>query len=381
MNKKEFLELVKRIRDGQESHKDILLYNTWFEKFQTSDVWDTAEQGDLEDIKQDIHNRICEQIDGHPKNTKNTRLLLSLSVAAIILIALTAGLYSIYYKPVATPQTAQNHLHSIISGHNKAMLTLSNGRQVVLNEMTNGQVAMDGNMTIQNTADGSIIYQNISTKTGLTTKATTYNVLTTPNSGQYRVKLADGSIAFLDAASSLRYPTAFKANERVVELNGKAYFEIAHNAAKPFKVVSKGQVVEVLGTHFNINAYGNEASVKTTLLEGSIRVIAGGKTAILKPGQQLTFNGNKSFLTATDVEEAVAWKDGYLEFADQDIRSVMREISRWFDVKVDFESSVGTVEYTARISKYTELKEVLKVLESTKTVHFKIQGRRIMVRQ
>ncbi len=303
------------------------------------------------------------------------------AVAASVLIVTTGLFYLLFHKPIHPQQTTQNQLRDIGPGSDKAILTLSNGKQISLTKANNGQIAVQGNIKIHKIAHGKIIYQNMDEQGNTGNAEVGYNIMATPKGGQHWVSFADGSRALLNAGSRLRYPTTFNGNERVVELTGEAYFEVVHNAAKPFKVISKGQVVEVLGTHFNINSYANEASVKTTLLEGSVRVIMGHREKVLKPGQQLTLIGKKTTVTETDVDEAVAWKDGYLEFTDQDIRSVMREISRWYDVDVEFEGPVTAVKYSARISKFTNLSQILKILQSTKTVQFIIKGRRIMVKQ
>ncbi len=380
MDKKEFLGLLERIRSGEATDKDILLYNTWFAKFQTSDVWNSAEQGNAEEINKKIHSRIRQQIDERPKNVNKSRLFIRFTAAAaILIIVFTAGFHSFYQKAIIKPQIAENRGFNAFSNYNRATLTLNDGRQVLLSEGKVGKVASEPDASIQNLTNGRIFYQNIAHQTTLASDAASYNVLNTPNGGQYQIEFTDGSRAFLNAASRLRYPTTFRGNERVVELDGEAYFEVVHDAAKPFKVISKGQVVEVLGTHFNINSYGNEASVKTTLVEGSIRILAGGKKSILKPGQQLTINAKQTYVKQTDVEAAVAWKNGFLEFDNRDIQSVMREISRWFDVNVEFQNPANTVKYTARISKYSDIREVLKILESTKTIHFKIYGKKIVV--
>lgn len=381
MKKEKFLELVERIRNGKASDEDISLYNTWFTTFQQSDIRDTLEQGGTENFKLLVYDRISQQIHPKQRKTKTVRLLPRFAVAASVLIVTTGLFYLLFHKPIHPQQTTQNQLRDIGPGSDKAILTLSNGKQISLTEANNGQIAVQGNIKIHKIAHGKIIYQNMDEQGNTANAEVGYNIMATPKGGQHWVSFADGSRALLNAGSRLRYPTTFNGNERVVELTGEAYFEVVHNATKPFKVISKGQVVEVLGTHFNINSYANEASVKTTLLEGSVRVIIGHREKVLKPGQQLTLTGKKTTVTETDVEEAVAWKDGYLEFTDQDIQSVMREISRWYDVDVEFEGPVTAVKYSARISKFTNLSQILKILQSTKTVQFIIKGRRIMVKQ
>jgi ferric-dicitrate binding protein FerR (iron transport regulator) len=212
-----------------------------------------------------------------------------------------------------------------------------------------------------------------------------YNTITTPRGGQYQVTLSDGTKVWLNAASSIRFPVLFTGNERKVEITGEAYFEVAKNVSKPFKVKTISSEVEVLGTHFNVNAYDDEAVAKTTLLEGLVKVSVpqtGGKLAarFLQPGQQsgITKDGRISVLNNADTEEAVAWKNGRFQFRSADLKSILRQISRWYDVDVVYKGNVD-LHFTGQLTRDDYVSKVFDKLALTGEVHFKIEGKKIIV--
>lgn len=309
-----------------------------------------------------------------PRNYQK-RLWTTIAATATIVLTLSAWLFYFNHQP-ATQATA-TLTEDFKPGSNKAILTLVGGKQIILTGAKNGQLANEAGTVINKTDDGEVIYNNGQTEN----KTSVYNTMTTPRGGQYHLTLADGTIAWLNAASSITYPVAFWGKQRQVEITGEVYFQVAHNAAKPFLVKSKDQTVKVLGTHFNINAYDNEGTIKTTLLEGSVAVSADGKEQILKPGQQSILNNHKIEVSETDVPEAVAWKDGYFQFVNSDIQAIMRQISRWYDVEVIFEGPITKETFTGRISRFRNISEALKIIQSSKGVHLTYSGRRIMVSQ
>jgi len=194
------------------------------------------------------------------------------------------------------------------------------------------------------------------------------------------VVLSDGSKVWINSASSLRYPTAFTGNERKVELTGEAYFEVAHNPAKPFRVASRNQTVEVLGTHFNINAYDDEPAIKTTLLEGKVKVTAANnEVRFLQPGQQSALSTGAFTVSAVETDEAVAWKNGQFMFENDNIQYIMRTLSRWYDVDVEYSGAIPDDTFGGGTSRFKNVSEVLNVLQLTGKVHFKIEGRKIIV--
>lgn len=282
-------------------------------------------------------------------------------------------------------QPARMAVADIAPGKNGATLTLANGQKIFINEALAGNIANQSGVKISKTKDGQIIYEVTDQGTG----KTEYNTLTTTRGEQTQVRLPDGSLVFLNAASSLRYPTSFaKAAKRSVGLTGEGYFEISKNKAQPFVVTAAGQQVEVLGTHFNINAYADEKSVRTTLLEGSVKVAAvsaegshadNGNGRILKPGQQSAFTEQGIQVADVNTDEALAWQKGYFRFYDEQISSVMRKVSRWYNVEVEYAGEQPEVGFNARIGKFSNIKDVLGILEKSGAVHFKIEGRKVIV--
>ena len=258
-------------------------------------------------------------------------------------------------------------------GRDNAILTLSDGTTIVLDSAANGTLAKEGAMQIAK-QNGQISY------TG-TAKAAVpvYNTISTARGNQYQVVLADGSNVWLNAASSIRFPAAFSGSERRVQITGEAYFEVAHNAAAPFKVDVNGMEITVLGTHFNVNAYSDEASVKTTLLEGAVKLAKGTAAGVLKPGQQAALGNDGKFAIRSDVDldETVAWKNGVFIFNRRSLQNIMRQISRWYDVEVVYEGNPGGT-FSGVVSRQENISQVLKIME-VNGVRFKLDGRKIIV--
>jgi ferric-dicitrate binding protein FerR (iron transport regulator) len=210
--------------------------------------------------------------------------------------------------------------------------------------------------------------------------ANAFNTLSTPTGGQYNIVLADGTKVYLNTVSSIKYPTRFNGDQRVVELEGEAYFEVAKNKDKPFIVKSENQSIEVLGTHFNVHAYNNESVVKTTLLEGSVAITYKNQKAVLKPGQQsnVADNSTKIVIRKVDTQSAVAWKNGRFKFDNADLKSVMKQLERWYGIKVEYRGDVSDVRFNGGTFMNKNLSEVLKVLELS-NIKFKVEGKTIIV--
>jgi len=298
-----------------------------------------------------------------------------LSAAVLLLLGAPVAYLSLR-QPASISSIAR--ASDIRPGTNKAILTLGNGQQVVLSSSKQGQLAMEDHTMVSQTDSGKIVYQASSAAKG---HELVYNTITTPAGGQFQLTLADGTNVTLDASSSISYPVAFNGKQRLVTMTGQAYFEVAHDRTKPFIVNSRAQSIEVLGTHFNVNAYENEKTIRTTLLSGSIRLKTDQRQAILKPGEQALVipmvNGLE--VTAGDVEESIAWQKGYFRFRQEDIQSVMRKISRWYNIEVTYEGGVPTEKFSGTISRYKDISQVLGMLEYSKSVHFKLSGRRVTV--
>lgn len=322
------------------------------------------------------------------------------AAAAAIILVLSGAIYLITRKS-QTPAVAKTQVHDFAPGGNKAILTLANGNQIILDSARTGQLAQEQNSAVEKIDGGTIRYTatnstgansgkaaggaNPATANGTSpaAAASLYNSISTPRGGQYAVTLSDGTKVVLNAASSMRYPTVFTGNDRSVRLSGEAWFEIAPDKLHPFIIVSGDQEVKVLGTQFNLNAYEDEPSVKTTLLTGSVRVYSRStrQSYSLSPGQQSILTGTNLSISEADIEEATAWKNGYFMFESEAIGSIMRKIARWYDVDIKFDGPLPTDKFNGTVQRFVNVSQVLKKLELTNKVHFNIEGRTIMVRK
>ena len=270
-------------------------------------------------------------------------------------------------------------------GSNKAVLVLADGRKISLSDVNNGAIAKEAGLSITKTSDGQLIYTvaEVNSKSGQSVRSA-FNTIETPKGGMWQVKLPDGSSVWLNAASSLTYPISFNdGQKRIVELKGEAYFEVAKDDLHPFVVKTTRQEVEVLGTHFNINAYADENTVKTTLLEGSVRVKANQQNLeaeTLKPGQQTVLSADAFSVKNVDVEEAIAWKNGYFMFGNEKQESIMRKIARWYNVRVEYaDAAAKEVTYYGSISRFENVSKVLRKFEQTGEVKFEVEKDKIIV--
>jgi len=307
------------------------------------------------------------------------------AAAASIILLLGAGAYFLFFNRAEKPtEIVKTVLPDYMKAPetNKAMITLANGQKVYLDSAVNGTLAMQGNVKLVKLANGQIAYQ---TASGETINEIKYNTLENPNGSKViDMTLADGSQVWLNAGSSVTYPVAFVGKERKVSITGEAYFEVAPSISpegggkKPF-IVKKGDAeVIVLGTHFNVNAYDDESDIKVTLLEGSVKVIKGSANSLLKQGQQAQVTNEVKVVNGADLEQVMAWKNGYFNFNSAGIRTIMKQLARWYDVEVSYEGNVPLQHITGEISRNVNASEVLKMLEYA-GVHFRIEGKSIVV--
>lgn len=303
------------------------------------------------------------------------------AVAASVALILSIGsIYLFNQKPesrmAAEPQ-AKRFKNDVDPGGNKAMLTLADGSKISLDDAVNGKVAQQSGIIIRKTANGQLVYDLA--KDAGANKAAQFNTISTPRGGQYQVVLPDGTKVWLNAASKLKFPSSFiHLADRKVELSGEAYFEVTKDKKRPFIVEATNQEVEVLGTHFNVNAYANGSPTKTTLLEGRVKLKSNAKDYLLKPGQQAIV-GATVRIDEVDTEEVIGWKNGNFIFTDNDIETVMTALERWYDIEVIYEGPISSVGFNAEISRDKTLIQVLKALEKTGNVKFRIEGRRVIV--
>jgi len=291
------------------------------------------------------------------------KIAVAASVIGVLLLTAFLFVVKVGTKGMVKAEVSNQRFKNDVSpGGDKATLTLADGSTIVLDEAQNGTLAQQGNAKVIK-LDGKISYD----PTNKNSKEIVYNTISTPSGGQYQLELADGSKVWLNATSSIHFPTAFIGRERKIEITGEAYFEIAKNRDMPFIVAINGAEVQVLGTHFNINAYGDEDDVKTTLLEGSVKFVNGATTNILV-----------KIVNEVNVDEVVAWKNGLFAFENAAIETVMRQLARWYDVEVEYRGKTDDL-FIAEMRRNIKLSDALKALELTGKVRFEINGKKIIV--
>ena len=298
------------------------------------------------------------------------------AAAVIILFGIGAYLWNNYNN---TPKTSTAAItpssHDILPGGQKAVLTLADGREIILDSAANGAIAQQGNSSITKHNNGEIVYD----MKGATSGAVMMNTMRTPRGGQYQVTLPDGSRAWLNAASSITYPAMFVGKERKVKVTGEVYLEVAKNKAKPFIVDVHGKsTVQVLGTSFNVNAYPDEESQQTTLVSGSVKILSNQQAIILQPGEAADVKKDLKVLKNVDVEQVIAWKNGMFYFNNADLRSTMKQLERWYDIKVRYEGEVPSITVEGKMYRNITLSGVLKFLKES-GIKTRLEGKTLIV--
>jgi transmembrane sensor len=369
MNEKEVKDLLDRYRSGTASEADRALLESWYPGYREEG---TEELGMEERIL--AVDMVWKNLNRDEQKIRKIWSWPRVAAAALVLMSFSVGTY-IYLTREKTIDTAHlaNTRFDIAPGSNKAVLTLANGKMIKLSDAKKGVVV---NAAEVNYNDGSRIDTSSADNKIQKTKEN-LAMLSTPIGGTYQLILPDGTKVWLNAGSSIKFPVSFAGlKERKVALTGEAYFEVFKNKALPFRVVSTGQVVEVLGTHFDINTYTDEPTVKTTLLEGSVKI----NTVTLKPGEQARRIAGSIQVAAVNTDEVVGWKNDYIVFEDEKIESVMRKIARWYKVEVVYEGEKPTDDFGGRVKRSAYVSQVLTKLELTNKVHFSVKGRRIIVK-
>ncbi len=311
---------------------------------------------------------------------------MRIAAAAVLIAAIsTAAIYFFNHssKKNIAATNVNNYENHVSPGNNKATLTLGNGSKIILDSVANGAITQQGITKVLKVNGGLLQYEANNSE-----NTVAYNTLSTPRGGQYQIVLADGTTVWLNAASSLKYPTVFKGSERNVELTGEAYFEVAKNAAMPFIVQvdaplgDGGTKVQVLGTHFNINSYNDEEVTKTTLLEGSVKISNKTNNILLVPGQQAItkLNGDNINVANVDAAEAIAWRYGRTSFTNENVKEIMRQVSRWYDVDVVYQGNISNRTFTGGISRTADISEVLNALKLN-GYEFTLSGKTIEVKE
>lgn len=399
-------DLIKRQRKGLDTVDDATELENWltadarnkllYDRLQNSDSllvelqkmsgYDSARR--IEDVLQKIGTR-SNGGDVHSGGQADETVVVPVTAprqgrwlpwAAAVLLMIGAGLTILLLQLPKEEKMIVAARQDAAPGGNKAMLTLGDGTRIALDSAGNGALALQGNVQVLKLNSGQLAYHDDNT-TG--SGQIQFNTLSTPRGGQYQLTLPDGTRVWLNAASSLRYPTRFTGKERRVEVKGEAYFEVVKNTGMPFRVTlpEDGEIV-VTGTHFNVNAYTDEPFIKATLLEGGVRVSKKGKTARLEPGQQaqIPFGAGISEISVVlvDMEEATAWKNGLFRFNNADLPTVMRQLSRWYDVDVSYEGKIPSRKFEGEIQRNLHLSDVMEALGKNR-VHFRIEGKKIIL--
>lgn len=382
---KDIKNIIERYLSGKATAEETRFLESYYDYLSKNENRGTDTVRDLQNLEEENFNAIRTKI-ALPKRSKIIPFYKYASAAAI-LILICGGFYFLFNKDIANSENEGNLAEAenidVLPGTDKAILTLADGTHVMLDDKTTKNISNKDGVTISKAKNGQLIYAVASSNNALAHKTVAYNTIQTPRGGQYQVLLPDGTKVWLNAASSLKYPESFVGNTRNVELSGEAYFEVAKNKDLPFHVKSVNQDVEVIGTHFNINGYMDDRTIKTTLLEGSVKVSNFNSAKILKPGEQAIADrsGNSKIRITSDVDtdDETAWKNGLFQFNDADLKGILNQLERWYDIKIDY-SSVPNKRYNGMVPRKAKLSEVLKMLGKTGNIKFEIaEGKKLKV--
>jgi transmembrane sensor len=400
LKQQDLLVLIDKYVAGTASEEERDLLQQYFNSFQQTENWNEAELGERDETETRLLKRLSAAIQQQQPAlvVPFCRWHWGRFAAAVLLLIGSVALWFLHTKDTDVTVAAEQPLKEQAAQKKNVTLTLSNGRVMVLDSTPDGVLASNRNTIIRK--QEKIILVDVAVPVeGTQAVSTGLHLLKTPNGQQYKAVLADGSRVWLNAASSLRFPAVFAGDERRVEVSGEAYFEVAKDTARPFRVWAvakdsfskKGTLIEVLGTHFNITAYGDESIIKTTLLEGSVKVAvaesgnaAEANGAVLLPGEQAQIpsfetSGETVFIKRVDVEEAVAWKSNIFHFNNTGLENIMRQLARWYDVEVVYASKIPVRHFSGKISRAATLATVLEILEQS-NIHFTIRGKQIIVK-
>ncbi|MBX3241462.1 MAG: FecR domain-containing protein [Chitinophagaceae bacterium] len=375
-------DLIGKSLDGTITNEEREILDEWYYNFSPEEAMQLADEAD---ISKRIKSRLDDYILLEKRKLRQRKLLYVQRIAAavVLIVSISAILFYLFSpkskRENSLPETAQTKTgDEIVPGSNRAILTLGDGTVIILDSTDSGSLAQQGNTRVIKMDGGKLLYSAGEVANGVVQPL--YNTIATPRGGQYAIDLSDGTKVWLNASSSIHFPTSFIDSVREVSITGEAYFEVSYRPKQPFIVRVNNNRILVLGTHFNVMAYDNEPGINTTLLEGSLLVQSDRASQLLKPGNQVKLNaaGDMTLIRDADVEEAIAWKNGRFSFTGADMRSIMRQIERWYDVNVKFEGDVP-LHFSGQLNRYANVRELLRKLELTNEVHFEIEGRTIVV--
>ena len=386
MNQHRLTYLLQQYQANECTAPEMEELNDWFHAYNPGendlDRW-IDESGGPEAMSACLYKDFNSRMHKASIQSRTKRIFRTTAAAAAVVAALIFSLYRgkspAVHRCVRNSATRNNlPAHQIKVGSNQALLTLADGTSIPLNDSDRAAVAVQNNTRIRQVHGGKISYDRIA---GPSLKEQlVYNTLTTPRGGKFSVTLADGTLATLDASSSIVYPVAFGSDERRVEVTGQVFFEVVHNVRKPFRVITKGQTIEDIGTSFNIKAYGDEPWVKVTVAGGKVKVFNASATATLTPGQQARVedDGRDIRVQYVDVAETIAWKNGWFALHHEHLESIMKQAARWYDVDVIYERTPVNKEFGGMISRYKDISELLQNLRTAGGMNYRIEGRKVI---
>jgi hypothetical protein len=383
MERQRYLNLLEKYLAGKSTGKEEALLDEYYKRLEAMsdvDLSSRQEQALKSSILEKIESRISTPEEFSRQTLKRDYRIWYAAASILIMIAVGSFFIRRDKKTEMVRQVPSATKQEIRPGSNKAVLTLSSGEQIVLTDPHTGVLAKEGTAQIIKKENGELVY-NLGDKAAGQNAKPVYNTITVPRGGQYQFVLSDGSKVLLNAASSLTYPAEFNGKYRNVELKGEGYFEVAKNASKPFIVKANDVEVRVLGTHFNISAYGDDANITTTLIEGAVSMNKGKQTKLLSPGQQ----GISAYTTSgisvqpANIEQTMGWVKGNFVFKDLNIKEVMKIASRWYDIEVEYRGNVQSKKFGGTTSRFSNITELLDYMKITGGVNYKIEGRRVIL--
>ncbi|RZL40688.1 MAG: FecR family protein [Pedobacter sp.] len=383
MNSAQLQNLIEKYNNQTATPEEKMQLEDWYASINGDNPeFSDGEEGELkEDIYSSVINSIKNGDIADKGNSKAKNHYLNLAWAAIFVAVLFGGVFIYLNKTNSTllSNASRNFKKGPIKpGGNNAILTLADGTELILNQTADGQIANQSGVKVTKTKSGELVYTFLPDSKPENIQN---NTVSTPRGGQYHLVLVDGTEVWLNAASSITFPTAFVGNDRKVKVTGEVYFEVSKDKQKPFMVNTNQSEIKVLGTHFNVNAYEDEDYQKTTLLEGAIEIKKGNLTKLLSPGEQANISTVSETIKIKQIENldaVIAWKNGYFQFLGSDLQSFMRQISRWYDTEVIYNGSIPVKEYTGKIPRNSHVDDLIKML-SYSGIHCKVENNKITI--
>lgn len=386
--------LIHKYLSGEATEQEKLQVEQWYESFDKSalkfadgkeEIMDESTSRSLQAIREKITKLRLEEIQEVSSKVAKRNFRWRWAAAAAVLILLAGGFYTLFFKAGSVQPkmaTATAIKKDFKPGGNNAVLTLANGKQIILDSVSTGTLSLQGNTKVIKLNNGLLAY-NANQRSQITDQRSQieYNTISTPRGGQYEVVLPDGTKVWLNAASSIRFPTSFTGKEREVQVTGEAYFEVAKNVDQPFRVFVKGMTVNVLGTQFNIMAYNDELGIKTTLVQGKVKVVTNnGQSEVLEPSEQamINENGEMSIVKNANINEIVAWKNNLFWFDNDNVHEIIKQLSRWYDVDIQIKGDIPDL-FTGSIPRNIAFSKVFEVLQKTGSIHYEIKNDKTII--